>query len=91
MLKSVQNYIINTRKLKWIKTFYPYIKTKEIVNNHDEFENYKLINSRGEADNITFQEYCNDLADYEGSFRNETIEKNVLKYHKENPAKRLLY
>ncbi len=70
--------------------FYQYNKTKEIINNHDEFNNYKLVSSRAQTDTITFREYYNNWADFEGSFRNEAIAKNVLKYHKENPAKKII-
>ncbi|MFN0255611.1 hypothetical protein [Pedobacter ureilyticus] len=70
--------------------FYQYVKTKEIVNNHDEFENYKLLSSRAKADTITFREYYNSWADFEGSFRNEAIAKNVLKCQKENPTKKII-
>ena len=70
--------------------FYQYIKTKELVNNHDDFKNYKLISSREKADTITFREYYNSWADFEGNFRNEAIAKNVLKYYKENPTKKII-
>lgn len=70
--------------------FYQYIKTKAIVNNHDEFNNYKLVSSRSQTDTITFQEYYNNWAGFEGSFRNEAIAKNVLQCHKENPAKKII-
>lgn len=70
--------------------FYQYIKTKELVNNHDEFNEYKLISNREKADTITFREYYNIWSDFEGNFRNEAIAKNVLKYHKENPTKKII-
>jgi len=70
--------------------FYQYIKTKEIVNNHDEFKNYKLISSREKGDTITFREYYNKWADFEGSFRNDAIAKNVLRYYKEHPTKKII-
>lgn len=70
--------------------FYQYIKTKEIVNNHEEFRKYKLISSRAQKDTVTFQEYYNNWADFEGSFRNEAIAKNVFKCYKENPTKKII-
>ena len=70
--------------------FYQYVKTKAIVNGHDEFKSYKLLSSRAKTDTITFREYYNKWADFEGSFRNEAIAKNVLKYQKENPTKKIM-
>lgn len=87
-LKTINS--IQSDKIVDSLMFYQYVKTKEIVNNHNEFNNYKLVSSREKADTITFREYYNNWADFEGSFRNEAIAKNVLKYQKENPTKKII-
>lgn len=68
--------------------YYQYHKTKEIVNNHPEFEKYRLVSSK--KDTISFKNYFNNWADFEGTQRNEGIAKNVIKYYKTNPNKRII-
>jgi hypothetical protein len=67
---------------------YQYHEIKKIVNNHSDFEKYRLISSK--KDTISFKDYFNNWADFEGILRNEGIANNVIKYHQSNPTKRII-
>lgn len=67
---------------------YQYIRTRAIVNNHNEFTKFRLLSSKSKTDTITYKEYFNNWAHFEGNLRNEGIAKNVIRYYKENPGKK---
>ncbi|MYY25943.1 hypothetical protein [Elizabethkingia anophelis] len=69
---------------------YQYIRTRAIVNNHNEFTKFRLLSSKSKTDMITYKEYFNNWAHFEGSLRNEGIAKNVIRYYKENPGKKII-
>ncbi|AQX52366.1 hypothetical protein [Elizabethkingia anophelis] len=69
---------------------YQYIRTRAIVNNHNEFTKFRLLSSKSKTDTITYKEYFNNWAHFEGNLRNEGIAKNVIRYYKENPGKKII-
>lgn len=69
---------------------YQYNRTRDIVNNHNEFTKFRLLSSKNKKDTITFKEYFNNWSNFEGNIRNEGIAKNVIKYYKENPGKKII-
>ncbi|MDV3970722.1 hypothetical protein CMT55_11520 [Elizabethkingia anophelis] len=69
---------------------YQYIRTRAMVNNHNEFTKFRLLSSKSKTDTITYKEYFNNWAHFEGSLRNEGIAKNVIRYYKENPGKKII-
>ncbi|MCT3924374.1 hypothetical protein HZP94_14250 [Elizabethkingia anophelis] len=69
---------------------YQYIRTRAIVNNHNEFTKFRLLSSKSKTDTITYKEYFNNWAHFEVNLRNEGIAKNVIRYYKENPGKKII-
>ncbi|MDQ8748298.1 hypothetical protein ATE49_10800 [Elizabethkingia miricola] len=69
---------------------YQYNRTRDIVNNHNEFTKFRLLSSKNKKDTITYKEYFNNWSNFEGNIRNEGIAKNVIKYYKENPGKKII-
>ncbi|OPC68988.1 hypothetical protein [Elizabethkingia occulta] len=69
---------------------YQYNRTRDIVNNHNEFTKLRLLSSKNKKDTITYKEYFNNWSNFEGNIRNEGIAKNVIKYYKENPGKKII-
>jgi len=60
----------------------------KIVNRHKEFDDKKIKGSNG--DSISYKNYYNKWANFEGKIRNEGIANNVLKYRKQYPNKKIL-
>ncbi|WP_337085283.1 hypothetical protein [Elizabethkingia anophelis] len=69
---------------------YQYNRTRDIVNNHNEFTKFRLLSSKNKKDTITYKEYFNNWSNFEGHIRNEGIAKNVIRYYKENPGKKII-
>lgn len=68
---------------------YQYSKMNEILKNHSEFSKAKILNST-KSDSISYAKYYKKWSDFEGTIRNEGIAKNVVKYQKENPNKKII-
>ena len=67
---------------------FQYHKVGTIINQHSEFTHKKIKGSNG--DSLSYKDYYTKWAHFEGKIRNEGIAKNVLKYRKQHPGKKIL-